>query len=80
MGREGQRQLVPGDAVPVVGDPEQLAAAFFDVDPNLAGAGVQGILDELLHGAGGPLDDFARGDLVDHVRRQHLDLRHRRQP
>jgi hypothetical protein len=80
VGLEREHQFVVGDAVAVVGDAEQLAAALFDVHPDLAGAGVQGVLDELLHGAGGPLDHFPGRDLVDHVGRQHLDLRHLRQP
>ena len=40
------------------------------------GAGVDGVLDQLLDDRGGPLDDFARGDLVGEVGRQPMDPGH----
>jgi hypothetical protein len=77
---EREEEFVGGDAVAVVGDPEQLAAALLDVDPDFAAARVESVFDELFDGARRPLDHLAGRDLVHDVRGQHLDLRHRRQP
>jgi hypothetical protein len=69
----GQGQLVVDDAVTVVGDPDQVAAAVFDGDVDVRGPGVEGVLHELLDDAGRPLDHFAGGDLVYDERRQDVD-------
>jgi hypothetical protein len=79
-GREGQGEFLRGDAPPVVGDAQELAPALVDVDPDLGGARVERVFDQLLDGAGGPFDHFPGGDLVDDVRGQHLDLWHQGQP
>src|SRR5207244_4426274 len=54
MRGEGEGQFLGGNAVAVVGHAKELTAALFDVDPDFAGAGVEGVLDQLLDGAGGP--------------------------
>src|SRR5690606_2001504 len=69
----GQRQLFRRDPAAVVGDADQLRAAFFDGDVDVRRAGVEAVLDQLLDDAGGSLDDLARGDLVDEQRRQLAD-------
>ena len=47
--------------------------AAFDLDLDRARAGVERVLDELLDDGRRPLDDLARGDLVDELRRQNSD-------
>ena len=42
----------------------------------LRGLGIQGVLDEFLDHAGGPLHHFAGGDLVGHLFGQQLDAVH----
>ena len=51
----------------VVDHREEGAAAFLQGDGDAPRAGVDGVLDQLLHGAGRPLDDLAGGDPVDQV-------------
>ena len=60
-----QRQIAVRHAAAVVGDadPPPAAAIGEDVDP--AGAGVDGVLHQLLDHARGTLDHFAGGDAVD---------------
>ena len=65
MARQGQRQLVAGDAAAVVGDLEQLGAAGGQLHLDGARAGVEAVLQQLLERGGGPLDHLASGDLVD---------------
>jgi len=73
MARQRQGQLVAGDAAPVVAHPQQPQSALLDLDLDLPGAGVDGVLDQFLDRRGGPLDDLAGGDLVDELRRQGAD-------
>src|SRR5206468_4527599 len=49
---------------------DQLAAAVFDFDVDVRRAGVEGILDQLLHNRRRPLDDFAGGDAVNEIWRE----------
>jgi hypothetical protein len=49
-------------------------AALLQRDGDLARAGVQRVLDQLLDDGGRPLDDLARGDAVDGRAVQHPDL------
>ncbi len=60
-----EREIGRGHAAAIVGDadPPPSAAVGEDIDP--AGAGVDGVLDQFLDHAGGPLDHFAGGDAVD---------------
>ena len=50
--------------VPVVGDPDERQAALLEVDLDVPGPGVEGVLEQLLHHGGGALDHLAGGDLV----------------
>ena len=65
MAIDRQRQIADGHAAAIVGDadPPPAAAVGEDVDP--AGAGIDGVFDQFLDHAGGPLDHFAGGDAVD---------------
>jgi hypothetical protein len=62
---ERERQLAGDDAMAVVAHADQSYAAVLDVHSDLSGAGVERVLDQFLDHGGGPLDDLARGDLVD---------------
>ena len=42
----------------------RLTAAFFDIDGDLRGAGIERILHELLDDGSRPLDDFAGSDAI----------------
>ena len=67
LDREGE--LVAIHAMAVIGDGNQRAAAVAQGDVDAARAGIERILDQLLHDRGRPLDDLAGGDLVDQVGR-----------
>ena len=69
MRRHGQRQLIGGDSAAVIDHAHQFHAPlhYRDIDPR--GPGIDGVLQQLLHDARGPFDDFAGGDFVDHTRR-----------
>ncbi len=60
-----EREVVRLHAGAVVGDADQRQAAGRCHDLDLARAGVDGVLDELLDDARRPLDHLARGDAVD---------------
>ncbi len=60
-----EREIVARHAGAIVGDANEPAAAAVGHDLDLARAGVQRILDQLLHDARRALDHFARGDAVD---------------
>ncbi len=68
--RERQRQLLRGYATAVVADPNQAQATIGKLDTNMARAGIERVLDQLLDDRGRPLDDFARGDFGGDVRRK----------
>ena len=77
MPRQREQQLVAIDAAAVVAHAAQAHAAFFDLDLDAPRAGIEAVLDQLLHHGGRTLDDLARGDLVDELFGQDAD-RHRR--
>ena len=66
-----RRSSVRRNAVAVVLDPDQPLAAVGEGDVDPPGAGVERILDELLHRRGRPLDHLAGGDPV---RRGRIEL------
>ena len=61
---EGEERVVAAHAEPVVGDIDERATAVLDGDRDASGFGVEGVLDQLLHDGGGPLDHLAGSDLV----------------
>jgi hypothetical protein len=73
-----QRQVVALDAAAVVGHPDQPAAALLQCHVDARGAGVEAVLDQLLHHAGRPLNHFARGEFVDQAGIERADVGHGR--
>ena len=61
----------------VVAHANERLAPVFQLHAHRMGAGIEGVLDELLDDRRGPLDHFARGDLVGDISREHLDARAR---
>ena len=76
VAEKGGGQLPGGDAAAVVGDPDQGHAAGADLHRHSGGPGVDGVLDELLDHAGGPLHHLAGGDQVRHMGGELLDMGH----
>ncbi len=76
MPRDGQRQLRFADTAAVVADLQQLGAAARELHADVMRAGVEAVFEQFLQGGGGPLDDFAGGDLVDQKIRQHANIGH----
>ena len=72
---EGERQVFGPHAGAVVAHEDAFQAGAVDLDLDAAGAGVAGILQQLLDGGGGPLDDLAGGDRVGHGGGQLGDAR-----
>ena len=76
MAEEGGGQLGGGDAAAVVRHPDELHAAAPDLHGDGAGAGVQGVLHQLLHHAGGPLHHLAGGNELRDLPGHFLNMRH----
>ena len=76
MTLEGEQRIVALHADAVVADANRLAAALLDGDVDRRGAGVERVLDQLLHGRRWSLDHLAGGDLVCDRRWEHCDARH----
>ena len=62
---DGQIEIRARHALSVIRDADQAAPAVLHDDLDPAGAGVEGVLDQLLHGRRRPLDDFAGSDAID---------------
>ena len=67
MSEKGVPHVLLRDPASVVGDTDQRLAAVPDLDGDRRRVRVDGVLRELLHDGGRPLDDLARGDLVDGI-------------
>ena len=65
MAGEDKRQVVRLDPVAIVNDADQLGAALFEVDVDPRRPGIDGVFQQLLDDASGPLDHLAGGDLGD---------------
>jgi hypothetical protein len=65
MPGQRQRQFFRRDAAAVVGDPDQLDAAFLQIDANLGRTRIQTVFQQLLQRRRRPLDHLAGGDLRD---------------
>ena len=77
MPRDGQRQLVALPMpLPSSLTLQQLGAAARELHADVMRAGVEAVFEQFLQGGGGPLDDFAGGDLVDQKIRQHANIGH----
>src|SRR5260370_34034196 len=73
---EREERVIVGDDVAVVDDANHALAAGFDFDANGFGAGVEGVLKQLLDDGGRPLDDLARGDAVGDSFGEYADAAH----
>ena len=73
MALERERRLLRRHALPVVRHPDGAPPGLLNVHRHASGPGVDGVLHQFLHHGGGPLDDFAGGDLVDDVAREDRD-------
>jgi hypothetical protein len=67
MALDGQFQVVGRHAGAVVDHPDEVAPAAGKVDGDAPGTGIDGVFQQLLDDARGPLDDLAGGDAVDGV-------------
>jgi hypothetical protein len=70
---EGPRKILPKNAAAVVAHTDQTDAAFFDHDLDTSRTGVEAVLDELSDDRSRPLNDFARRDPLDQLRRERPD-------
>ena len=64
VARQGERQVLLGDAAAVVAHPDQAGAARLQLHLDARAAGVDGVLHQLLDHRGGALHHLAGGDLV----------------
>jgi hypothetical protein len=76
MAFEGEQSVVADHAAAVVGDANEAAAASLDFDADACGAGIEGVLQELLDDGGGAVDDLAGGDLVGNLVGENADTAH----
>lgn len=67
MASDRELQIIARHAEAVVNDTDQRLAAAGGRHLDATRAGVDGVLDQLLHDARRPLDDLTRRDAVDHV-------------
>ncbi len=73
---EAEEGVVAVHAGAIVNDADHRTAAAADHDLDLAGLGVEGVLDELFYDRGRALDDLAGGDLAGDVLREEGDAAH----
>ena len=71
-----EREILLRHAAPVIGDADQPPAAARKHDLNPPRAGVERVLDELLHDRRRPLDDLAGCDLALELERENGDATH----
>ena len=73
-----QGQVIRGDAAAVVDNTYQFLAAFLQVHLDSPRPSVDGVLQQFLHHAGGPLNDLTGRYLIDHCRWQLANDSHGR--
>ena len=73
MALDRQRQLLGRHAEPVIDHLDQIAPAVLEGHLDARGAGIDGVLHQLLHRRSRPLDDLAGGDAVDDIGRKEAD-------
>ena len=76
MALEGEQSVVAHHAAAVVGDADEAAATGFNFDADAGGAGIEGVLQQLLDDGGGAVDDLAGGDLVGNLVGENADAAH----
>ena len=74
MALEGQGNVLPGHALAVVADPDEGRAVALHQHRDLACAGIEGVVHQLLDHRRRPLHHLAGGDAVDERVGQHGDL------
>ena len=77
MALEGQQRVVAVHALAVVGDADEPPPARLDFDADAGGAGVEGVLQQLLDHRGGPVHHLAGGDLVGNLVGKNADAAHK---
>ena len=70
---EREARVGRAHAAAVVRDGDEIATAVAHLDADPRGAGVERVLDQLLHHRGRALDHLAGGDLIDQRTRQQAD-------
>ncbi len=78
MAGQRQRELVLGDAAAVVGNADELDAAFLEMHLDRLAAGIEAVFEQFLENGGGSFDHFASGNLADQQVREAGDGRHAR--
>jgi hypothetical protein len=73
VAHEREREVLAGEAAAVVGHADRRETTVLELDAQARRARVERVLDELLDDGERPFDDLARGDLRDHLGRQHAD-------
>src|SRR5208282_6563025 len=73
---ESEHGIIAHHATPVVGNLDQFFSTSFYVDLDARRTRVQRVLEQLLHHRGGPLHDFAGGDLVGNVLGKNVNAAH----
>src|SRR5437879_2738329 len=75
MTRQRELRIGAAHARAVVADSNQALPTILDVDADRAGAGIECVLDQLLHHRRGPLDHLPGGDLICDLGGQDRDRR-----
>ena len=78
MAKHRERKLLRCDASAIVDYFHQVDAAAFETHTDARGAGIDGVLDELLHNRRGALDDLACGYLTDRDGIEEMNYGHAR--
>ena len=76
MPLQRQQGVFARHAATVVAHLDPLLAAVFEQDLDRVGAGVDGVLHQLLDHRCGPLDDLAGGNLIHQLIRENADAGH----
>ena len=76
MAHEGHARILGCHAAAVIADADIGGAAAPDLYGDVAGAGIYGVFNQLLHNGSGTLHHLAGGYHVRHVGRENVDNRH----
>ena len=74
---EGQQCVVAVHPLAIIRNANQAPSAGFHLDADTRGAGVEGVLEQLLHDRSGTVDHLAGGDLIGHLVRKNSDAPHK---
>ena len=76
MAFEGQQGIVAVHAMAIVADADQPASASLNFDANVAGVGIQSVLQEFFYDRGRPVYHLAGGDLIGNLVGKYADAAH----